>query len=59
MRYKEHTVRKLEAQTTKLRTLQKMINMSSLTGQQAIDFLAPIIKEIDEVVARLMLESDE
>lgn len=59
MRYKEHTVRKLEAQATKLRTLQKMINMSTLTGQQAIDFISPIIKEVEEVVGRLMLESDE
>lgn len=59
MRYKEHTVRKLEAQSTKLRTLQKMINMSSLTGQEAINFLTQVIKEIDEVTARLMLESDD
>jgi hypothetical protein len=59
MRYKEHTVRKLDAQATKLRTLQKMINMSTLTGQQAIDFIAPIVKEIEDVIKRLMLESDE
>jgi hypothetical protein len=59
MRYKEHTVRKLEAQATKLRTLQKMINMTSITGADAIAFLAQIIKELDEITARLMLERDE
>jgi len=59
MRYKQHTVSKLEAQATKLRTLQRAIKNSDMTGQQAIDFLELIIKEINNVVERLELEPNE
>jgi hypothetical protein len=59
MRYKQHTVSKLEAQATKLKTLQRAIKNSDMTGQQAIEFLEQIIKEINFVVERLELESNE
>lgn len=59
MRYKEHTVRKLEAQSTKLKTLQRAIKNNDMTGQQAIDFLELVIKEINFVVERLELEPNE
>ncbi len=59
MRYKQHTVSKLEAQATKLRTLQRAIKNSDMTGPQAIDFLELIIKEINNVVERLELEPNE
>lgn len=59
MRYKEHTVRKLEAQATKLKTLQRAIMNNDMTGQQAIEFLDQIIKEISFVVERLELEPNE
>lgn len=59
MRYKEHTVRKLEAQATKLKTLQRSISNSDMSGAEAVQFLALIIKEIELVVERLGLESNE
>ena len=59
MRYKEHTVRKLEAQATKLKTLQRAISNSDISGQQAVEFIDAVIKEIVFVVERLELESNE
>jgi len=59
MRYKEHTVRKLEAQATKLKTLQRSISNADMSGAEAVQFLALIIKEIEAVVERLELEPNE
>jgi hypothetical protein len=59
MRYKQHTVSKLEAQAMKLKTLQRAIKNNDMTGQQAIDFLELVIKEISFVVERLELEPNE
>ena len=59
MRYKEHTVRKLEAQATKLKTLQRAISNSDISGQQAVEFIDAVVKEIVFVVERLELESNE
>lgn len=59
MRYKEHTVRKLEAQATKLKTLQRAIQNSDISGNDAVQFLTQVIKEIEFVVERLELESNE
>jgi hypothetical protein len=59
MRYKEHTVRKLEAQATKLKTLQRSISNSDISGAEAVQFLSLIIKEIESVVERLGLEPNE
>ena len=56
MRYKEHTITKLEAQAMKLKTLQRAINNSDMTGKQCIDFLEQVIKDINFVVERLGLE---
>ena len=59
MRYKEHTVRKLEAQATKLKTLQRAIQNSDISGADAVQFLTQVIKEIETVVERLELEPNE
>jgi hypothetical protein len=59
MRYKEHTVRKLEAQATKLKTLQRAISNSDISGVQAVEFIDAVVKEILFVVERLELESNE
>jgi hypothetical protein len=59
MRYKEHTVRKLEAQATKLKTLQRQISNSDVSGAEAVQFLELIIKDINSVVERLELEPNE
>lgn len=59
MRYKEHTVRKLEAQSMKLKTLQRAIQNSDISGADAVQFLTQVIKEIEFVVERLELESNE
>jgi hypothetical protein len=59
MRYKEHTVRKLEAQSTKLKTLQRAIQNSDISGTDAVQFLTQVIKEIELIVERLDLEPNE
>jgi hypothetical protein len=59
MRYKEHTVRKLEAQATKLKTLQRAINNADISGPDAVTFIDQVVKEILVVVERLELESNE
>lgn len=59
MRYKEHTVRKLEGQSSKLKSLQRSIQMTAVTGQQAVEILEQVIKEINLVIDRLGLERDE
>ena len=59
MRYKEHTVIKLEAQSTKLKTLQRAIQNSDISAADAVQFIEQTIKEINLVVERLELESNE
>jgi hypothetical protein len=59
MRYKEHTLRKLEAQAMKLKTLQRSIHNAAISGPDAVAFLEQVIKEINLVVERLELEPNE
>lgn len=59
MRYKEHTLNKLEAQATKLRTLQRRISNTDISGEEAINFIESIIKDIELVTERLGLEPNE
>jgi hypothetical protein len=59
MRYKEHTLIKLEAQITKLKTLQRQISNADISGDDAIKFIDSITKEIELVVERLGLEPNE
>jgi hypothetical protein len=59
MRYKEQTLRKLEAQSTKLATLERAISNTDISGADAIKFIQDIRKDIDLVVERLGLEADE
>jgi hypothetical protein len=59
MRYKEQTLRKLEAQSTKLATLERAISKTDKSGADAIKFIQDIRKDIDIVVGRLGFEGDE
>jgi hypothetical protein len=59
MRYKESTLSKLEAQSMKLKTLQRAIENADMSAKEAILFINQIITEIDNVVERLGLEPNE
>ena len=59
MRYKEHTIRKIEAQTFKLQSLQRAIAMKSMSGNEAINFIESIVKDLKVIVDRLELEPNE
>lgn len=59
MRYKEQTMSKLEAQAMKLKSLQRAIEMSNISGPQAIQLLEQVIKDINIVVDRIALEHNE
>jgi len=59
MRYKENTVRRLEAQSQKLATLERAISNADISGPDAISLIQNIRKELDSIVERLGLESDE
>lgn len=59
MRYKEHTITKIDGQVSKLKTLQRMIEMKTLSGPDAIQFIEGVIKELNLVVGRLELEPNE
>lgn len=59
MRYKEHTLRKLEGQIMKLRSLQRSIEMSAVSGIDAVNQLESIVKELTLVVERIDLEPNE
>jgi hypothetical protein len=59
MRYKEHTINKVSAQAMKLESLKRGIETTTVTGPDAVDFLAGIIKELQLVCERLELEPNE
>lgn len=59
MRYKEHTLRKLEGQIMKLRSLQRSIEMTAISGTEAINQLDNIVKELTLIVERIDLEPNE
>ena len=59
MRHKRFTIEKLEAQNTKLSTLRKRIANADISGPEAIKFIELIQKELDYILERLGLESDE
>ena len=59
MRYKESTLSKLEAQSMKLKTLQRAIDNGDWSANDAILFINQIISEIDNVVERLGLEPNK
>ena len=59
MRYKEHTITKIEAQSTKLKTIIRAIEMNSISGPEAIAALTNVTKELDAVTKRLQLEPNE
>jgi hypothetical protein len=59
MRYKQHTISKIEGQASKLKTLQRAIEMSQFSGKDAIQYIDAIVKELQLIVDRLQLEHDE
>jgi hypothetical protein len=59
MRYKEHTIRKVEAQAAKLQSLQRAIQMKTMSAQEAINFIETVVKELKLVSERLELEPNE
>lgn len=59
MRYKQHTISKIEGQVSKLKTLQRAIEMSQFSGKDAIQYIDAIVKELQLIVDRLQLEHDE
>lgn len=56
MRHKEHTLRKLEAQSNKLESIQKSIEGNAISARDAVRMISEIKKEIDLVVERIELE---
>jgi hypothetical protein len=59
MRYKQHTLTKLDAQITKLRTIQRALANSDITAAAVIERLDIVCKELDLISERLNLESNE
>lgn len=59
MRYKEQTLRKLEGQVTKLKTLHRAISNSDISGAAAMQVLEQAIKELNLIIERLELEPNE
>jgi len=59
MRYKGHTINKLEGQVSKLKTLQRQIEMGSISGPDALRQLDSVIKELTNIIERLDLEPNE
>jgi hypothetical protein len=56
MRHKEHTLRKLEAQSNKLESIQKSIEGNNVSARDVVRMISEIKKEIDLVVERIELE---
>lgn len=56
MRHKEHTLRKLEAQSNKLESIQKSIEGNNISARDVVRMVSEIKKEIDLVVERIELE---
>ena len=59
MRYKQHTLTKLDAQVTKLRTIQRALSNSDITATAVIERLEIVCKELELISERLNLESNE
>jgi len=59
MRYKEHTINKLDAQAMKLESLKRAIEASTMSVHEVLNFIEGVRKEIKLVVERLELEPNE
>ncbi|MGA1047945.1 MAG: hypothetical protein ACO3UU_08030 [Minisyncoccia bacterium] len=59
MRYKQHTLTKLDAQVTKLRTIQRALSNSDITAAAVIERLEIVCKELELISERLNLEPNE
>lgn len=59
MRYKEHTIRKIEGQVMKLESIQKGLEQSNITAEQVLEMVKNITKELKLTIERLDLEPNE
>lgn len=59
MRYKEHTIRKIEGQVMKLESIQKGLEQSNITAAQVLEMVKGISKELKLTIERLDLEPNE
>jgi hypothetical protein len=59
MRYKEHTVNKLDAQAMKIESLKRAIESGTMSVHDVLNFLEGVRKELKLVVERLELEPNE
>ena len=59
MRYKEHTISKVDAQAMKLESLIRGIESNTMKGHEVVTFIKGVVKELKLVVERLELEPNE
>ena len=59
MRYKEHTISKVEGQIQKLESIQRGMEGRMISATDALEILRSVIKELKLVSERLQLEHDE
>lgn len=59
MRYKEHTISKVDAQAMKLESLVRGIESGIMSAPEVVSFLKGVTKELKLVVERLELEPNE
>lgn len=59
MRYKEHTISKIDAQAMKLESLIRGIQSNTMQGHEVVSFLTSVVKELKLVVERLELEPNQ
>lgn len=59
MRYKEHTIQKIEGQVMKLNSIQRGLEQKSITAEQVLEMINSISKELKLIAERLMLEPNE
>jgi len=59
MRYKEQIVTKLEGQVMKIRSLHRSISNTDISAAETVRILDQLSKEIQLVIDRLGLESNE
>ena len=59
MRYKEHTINKVEGQIQKLESIQRGMEARIITAPDALNILKTVIKELKTVTERLQLEPNE
>ena len=59
MKNKSHTLNKLDAQSHKLKFLQRQIETGLISGPEAIRLIESVIRELESLHERLDLEPNE